>query len=240
VFDKVGPNWVLNENTPLMGTGRHGTDYCGREMEISADGTKVIMTCPGIGYDDGYTIIYQERKSGAWSQLGDIIVKPPSMGGSAFYSVAMADKVGGKNAATMVAFGSVAYDPNEDPIGSAAVYKLESIPCIDSTAETRMDTMHMDEIPFFCKWVNKGQGSTCGEFGLLKDHCPNSCGTCADYGCSDSTATFIVNGGETSCMDLMGFDQPLVDILCQKEQIRTSCRSTCGYCGVSNPAYPEP
>jgi len=52
-------------------------------------------------------------------------------------------------------------------------------------------------------------------------------------------ATFIVGGGETSCMEVMGFDKTRIDILSKKEIIRTSCRSTCGYCGEINPSYPE-
>merc|ERR1711865_221899 len=43
VFNKVGPNWVLDSNTPLMGEGRHPAngDFCGSEVVISADGSRV-------------------------------------------------------------------------------------------------------------------------------------------------------------------------------------------------------
>ena len=127
--------------------------------------------------------------------------------------MAIADKAGGKNAGTNVAVGSRTV-VTHDPIGSAAVYNLSSTPCIDSPAEMRLDTMSSDQIPFFCHWVTKGQGSICSETGYLKDHCPNSCGSCAMYGCSDSMATFVVNGSETSCMSLMmSGDQTLIDLL---------------------------
>lgn len=235
VFDKVGPNWEMNDTTPLMGygTGDPSSIY-GKRVAISPDGTKVVVTSRASMFPDTYegnAIIYEEDTLGVWSQVGDIIVKSPSITGSVVNSVAIAD-IGGRKAATMVAVGSRRVYSTDGPIGSAEVYTLKSIPCVDSVAEMRMlDTMTMDEIPFFCKWVNKGQGSTCGEFGLLKDHCPDSCGTCADYGCSDSMAAFIVTGSETSCTTLSGYDQTLVDVLCKNKKIRTSCRGTCGYCG---------
>ena len=163
-------------------------------------------------------------------------MKNPSVIGSQAFSVAMADK---KGASTIVAVGSPAYT-SSDPIGSAAVYELLSTPCIDSIAEMRIDTVKMDKIPFFCKWVNKGQGSTCADAGLLKYHCPDACGTCANNGCLDSMSTFIVDGSETSCMNVMGFDQNLIDILCKNKRIRTSCRDTCGYCGDNSPSNPWP
>lgn len=237
VFDKVGQeDWELNDTTPLMGfgTGSSSSIY-GKRVAISPDGTKVVVA-NSDGYE-GNAIIYEEDVFGVWSQVGDIIVKYPATPGSEVNSVAIAD-FGGRNAATMVAVGSKRLYSTEGPIGSAAVYKLKSIPCVDSVAEMRMDTMNMDEIPFFCKWVNKGQGSTCDEFGLLKEHCPDSCGTCADYGCSDSMATFIVKGSETYCADVNGQEQNLVDILCENKRIRTSCRGTCGYCGNISPGEP--
>ena len=92
----------------------------------------------------------------------------------------MAGKVGRKDTATIVAAGSPVYFTN-DPNGLAAVYKRELTPRIDSIAEMRMDKMNIDAIPIFYKWINKGQGSICGKFGLLKDHCPDSCVACADY-----------------------------------------------------------
>jgi len=73
-----------------------------------------------------------------------------------------------------------------------------------------MDKMNIDAIPIIYKWINKGQGSISGKFGLLKDHWPDSCVACADYRywCSDSMATFIVGGSETSCMNEYNwFDQ---------------------------------
>jgi hypothetical protein len=233
VFDKVGPDlddWELNRNTPLMPNVEGGYS-CGVDVAISHDGTKVIMACPGQSFDEGFAIVYKEKKSGAWSQVGEVIVKDVSSPGSNVNSVAIADIAGGKSAGTNVAVGSRTV-VTLDPIGSAAVYNLSSTPCIDSTAEMRLDTMYSDKIPFFCRWVTKGQGSTCSETGYLKDHCPNSCGSCAMYGCSDSTATsFVVNGSETSCMSLtMSGDQTLIEILCQQKKIRTSCRRTCGYC----------
>ena len=67
VFDKVGPNWVLDLNTPLMGERRHpNNDYCGREVVISDDGSKLIMACTGAGgNDDGYAIVYEVDGTGA-------------------------------------------------------------------------------------------------------------------------------------------------------------------------------
>ena len=162
VFDKVGPDWVLNGNTPLMGVGKFATgDNCGREVAISANGTKVISAYTGGGHDESYAIVYQVNGSGAWSQLGGIILKYPYLYGFASYeySVAMADQVGEKNAATMVAVGSRATPQFlSEPIGSAAVYKLESIcSCVELIAEMRMDIMNMMKFPFSANGSTKGK-----------------------------------------------------------------------------------
>lgn len=237
VFDKVGSNWVLDGSTPLMGVGRHSSgDHCGGEVVISADGKKIIMACTGVSFDDGYAIVYEVDGAGIWSQAGDIILTTPSVYGSRVHSVDIAVQQGQKGAVTRVAVGSNTV-VTLDPIGSAAVHKLKSIPCVDSNAEMRMDTTYMDNIPFFCRWVNKGEGSTCDTSGLLKEHCPKSCGTCTDYICSDSMATFVVNGSETSCLILSMLPDPAnIEVVCQNNnKIRRSCRHTCGYCGNTNP-----
>jgi len=229
VFNKVGPNWVLDSNTPLMGVGRHPAngDFCGKEVVISADGSKLVMACTGVGVNaDGYAIVFEVDGNGAWSQAGLIILTTPPSSGSRVASVDIAVKQNGR---TRVAVGSDTVT-TQSPIGSAAVHELMSIPCIDSNAEMRMKTMEMDEIPFFCKWLNRGQGSTCAPFFNLVNHCPKSCGTCGDHMCSDSTATFVVNGINKSCTD------PDIAQRCSSEEtIRDTCRQTCGYCGNINP-----
>lgn len=232
VFDKVGPDlddWQLNINTPLM-PNLSPNQNCGVDVAISDNGKKFIMACPGQSFDEGSAIVYEEDESGAWSQVGQEILKSESTPGANVHSVAIADKGRGNNAGTNVAVGSRTV-VTLDPIGSATVYNLSSVPCIDSPAEIRMESMYGDKIPFFCKWVNRGQGSTCNETGYLRGHCPSSCGSCAMWGCSDSLARFVVNGGETDCMALMASgDQTLIDLLCENNRVRKSCRSTCGYC----------
>ena len=49
------------------------------------------MACSsyGAGEGEGYAIVFEEHGSGAWSQVGNIIVKNPSVIGSQAFSVAM-------------------------------------------------------------------------------------------------------------------------------------------------------
>eukprot|EP00554_Chaetoceros_debilis_P004808 CAMPEP_0194081148 /NCGR_PEP_ID=MMETSP0149-20130528/7018_1 /TAXON_ID=122233 /ORGANISM="Chaetoceros debilis, Strain MM31A-1" /LENGTH=511 /DNA_ID=CAMNT_0038763019 /DNA_START=94 /DNA_END=1626 /DNA_ORIENTATION=- len=144
VFDKVGPNWVLDSNTPLMGkgsavAGRHPAngDYCG-SVVISADGSKLIMACPGAGVnDDGYAIVYEVDESGTWSQAGPIILTTPPESGSRVASVDIAVDQDGR---TRVAVGSDTAT-TLIPIGSAAVHELMFIPGIDPNAEKDQPTV---------------------------------------------------------------------------------------------------
>ena len=60
-----------------------GQNYdCGTDVAISDDGTKVIMACPGQSFDEGSAIVYEEDASGAWSQVGQVILKEASSPGS--------------------------------------------------------------------------------------------------------------------------------------------------------------
>ena len=58
-----------------------------------------------------------------------------------------------------------------------------------------------DTASFNCKQASKFKGGfSCNKTGDLASHCPNACGTCSEYQCSDSEGSFLVGKKERDCV----------------------------------------
>jgi len=89
-------------------------------------------------------------------------------------------------------------------------------------------------------WEGVEDQITCADFDLNKcdepyfaSHCPATCGKCyeQEYKCADSEAIFVHEDKLLYCEWLSDLDQSLIDQRCADDDIKLTCRSTCGYCG---------
>jgi len=66
---------------------------------------------------------------------------------------------------------------------------------------------------------------------LLSSHCPNTCDSCEEYACEDSSANWRFNNREFRCNRLANLDPDRIAEICGLyDEISTTCRGTCGYC----------
>jgi len=66
-----------------------------------------------------------------------------------------------------------------------------------------------------------------------KSHCPNTCDVCDEYGCVDSILEFVSNTRTVpvttaKCTQLAAQNQATIDSLCEREDVYSTCRATCG------------
>jgi len=63
-------------------------------------------------------------------------------------------------------------------------------------------------------------------------HCPVSCNSCDEFGCVDSTVSFVVGSGSYTCDDLASLSDPAIENLCDDEKAYSTCRATCNACDL--------
>jgi len=63
-------------------------------------------------------------------------------------------------------------------------------------------------------------------------HCPDTCGACSEYECSDSELGWDLLGGSFNCGMLAAQDETSIESFCDSyPELTETCRSTCGTCG---------
>ena len=89
-----------------------------------------------------------------------------------------------------------------------------------------------DTVPFRCKQASKFKaGFSCNKTGDLASHCPKACGTCSEYQCSDSEASFLVGEKERDCVWLENLNPSKKTAMCSKHFFADTCHKTCNICG---------
>lgn len=61
----------------------------------------------------------------------------------------------------------------------------------------------------------------------ISSHCPNTCSSCAEYGCEDSEASFKVGSIQIYCSQI---PDDRKDEACEQDDISQTCRKTCDHC----------
>ena len=110
----------------------------------------------------------------------------------------------------------------------------ECFKCANSPLQFQVKTVGGSLIPFSCKSAvqNKLKNKfTCSNEGQVATHCPDVCGTCSDYRCSDSELVFFMGSGkerECSWLQQMGESKRIKQ--CKKPKVAQTCRDTCKFC----------
>jgi len=116
-------------------------------------------------------------------------------------------------------------------------------PCKDSPLEILLETTGGSAIPFTCKSLKKKHNNAyawCSQTGVLGSHCPEVCGKCPLYGCSDSQGTFLMEDGcDRDCSWLQGSSARRKEIECEKPSVAKTCRATCNFCSPSPTTFPS-
>lgn len=63
-----------------------------------------------------------------------------------------------------------------------------------------------------------------------KAHCPVTCNECSDWGCEDSTISWVYNDNSYTCDMFRSLPQSDIDFYCNDAGLYTTCRETCGIC----------
>jgi len=118
--------------------------------------------------------------------------------------------------------------------GIAALYTSPYPLCRNSQLQMILRTSDGDTVPFHCKQASKFKaGFSCNKIGELASHCPNACGACSEYQCSDSEASFLVGKNERNkrdCAWLEKMKPSKRSVWCSK-RFADTCRKTCNICG---------
>lgn len=94
-------------------------------------------------------------------------------------------------------------------------------------------------IPRCCKWVARNPTERCDEMwgkgaGLdisIKTHCPETCGSCSEVGCSDTVGMFTVDDHDNiECCWLDSLSISHKQDLCFEDRIYSTCPETCDFC----------
>jgi len=120
--------------------------------------------------------------------------------------------------------------PTEQPtaLPSAVPSSSPTISCVDSPLVLRWDTGRKT-FPRKCSYLAKKR-NRCHPYAS-RSHCPVTCGVCnRRFRCSDSSATFILNGKERTCEYFANLPRDRVAKKCKMEKLRETCRDLCGYC----------
>merc|ERR1712038_1730915 len=81
-----------------------------------------------------------------------------------------------------------------------------------------------------CKWLGRFKKPCENE--EVKSFCPEACGACEEYGCSDATGTFRTKRkfDDLTCAIIAGFPDQKKARKCKLAKIKTTCRDTCKVC----------
>ncbi len=195
-------------------------DNTGDSVSISSDGSRVAVGTPyqdGGGQSTGRVQVY-ELIGGSWTQLAGNIDGENTYNYSGRSVALSAD-------GSIVATGAQSNDGNGFvDSGHARVFKL------DSTTECKnaLLTIYLDDgtvLPSCVEARNLGYCETSTE---VQSHCPNQCGTCLLYRCSDSLAK--INPTGATCALLAGAPQSTIDYYCGFNGLFKTCRELCEYC----------
>jgi len=172
---------------------------------LSGDGNRLIAAC------NGDVMVYdREIFNSEWKHTGTIPTNKSRL------SLSKDGLVAG--------LGQINYPSYT---GIAGVWKYTNLQCKDSPLEMQVETVGGSFIPFKCNGLSNGSGIYfCNDLGVVSTHCPQSCGKCMLYSCSDSDATFSYKNKMRDCKYVKGRK----DKLCAKKYIAKTCRKTCEVC----------
>mmetsp|Transcript_20044 Transcript_20044/g.29306 ORF Transcript_20044/g.29306 Transcript_20044/m.29306 type:complete len:127 (-) Transcript_20044:134-514(-) len=77
-----------------------------------------------------------------------------------------------------------------------------------------------------CNWIERNQKDVGCSKPSVASHCPNTCGKCAEFRCTDSQRRFKVGKHKRRC----GWVASNVEFRCAKRGVLSTCRETCGAC----------
>ncbi len=106
--------------------------------------------------------------------------------------------------------------------------KLEAAGCPDSNATTKFVAEGLSVVgpkTVGCVGVYARNEYYCPRGG--RTHCPDACGTCAEFACEDSRALFVLADDSEMTCNFNKYSQAEVVRLCQNPQIKNTCRNTC-------------
>jgi len=69
----------------------------------------------------------------------------------------------------------------------------------------------------------------------VSSHCPLTCDACDLYACEDSTFQFTFAGRSLLCITIESLSEELLETACAFDAISTTCRASCGHCGIDTP-----
>ena len=186
--------------------------------KLSADGDRVVANC------NDEVKIYERNTSASalvWEQVGSI---PNS------WSMALSLSRDG----LVVGLGNNFYG---DWQGAASIWNSpnhnKNSKCTNSPLKFQVETVGGSLLPFSCKWAAQNEDTfTCSNKGQVATHCPKVCGTCSEYGCSDSEGVFFTkNGKKRECSWLQEMKMSKRINKCKKTpSIAETCRETCNFC----------
>lgn len=188
--------------------------------KLSEDGDRVTATC-----NDGVKIYDRNASTSVWEHVGSIPNSP-------WVGKALSLSRNG-----MVAGLGNGWNFYGSWQGAASVWRSpnrnKNPKCADSPLQFQVETVGGSLLPFSCKWAatqNKDK-FTCSNKGQVATHCPNVCGMCSEYECSDSEGVFFVGKGkERECSWLQEMSEGIRIKQCKKPSLAKTCRETCKFC----------
>ncbi|GFH51681.1 predicted protein [Chaetoceros tenuissimus] len=86
-----------------------------------------------------------------------------------------------------------------------------------------------------CKWVGRKNTTKRCSYKYMTSHCPDTCGTCSLYQCSDSLATFYLwQSDKETCASLAALTDVKIEKFCRYKTVAGKCPVTCGACSKSD------
>ena len=191
------------------------SNYATSTTKLSEDGDRVTATC-----NDGVKIYDRNASTSVWEHVGSI---PNSPWVGQALSLSRNGLVAG--------LGDNFYGSWQ---GAASVWRSpnRNNKCANSPLQFQVETVGGSLLPFSCKWARQNKDKfTCSNEGQVATHCPKVCGTCSEYGCSDSDGVFFMrNGKEGKCSWLQEMSEGKRIKQCKKPSVAKTCRETCKFC----------
>jgi len=110
----------------------------------------------------------------------------------------------------------------------------ECFKCVNSPLEFQVKTEGGSVLPYSCKFAAKNKFKnkfTCSNEGQVATHCPDVCGKCSEYRCSDSKSVFFMGSEkERECSWLQQIGESKRMKQCKKPKVAQTCRETCKFC----------
>eukprot|EP00554_Chaetoceros_debilis_P001558 CAMPEP_0194095246 /NCGR_PEP_ID=MMETSP0149-20130528/56729_1 /TAXON_ID=122233 /ORGANISM="Chaetoceros debilis, Strain MM31A-1" /LENGTH=295 /DNA_ID=CAMNT_0038781187 /DNA_START=134 /DNA_END=1021 /DNA_ORIENTATION=- len=109
----------------------------------------------------------------------------------------------------------------------------ECFKCVNSPLQFQVKTEGGSLLPYSCEFAAQNKDKfTCSNEGKIATHCPDVCGTCSEYGCSDSEGVFFMGSGKKKreCSWLQQMSESRRIKQCKKPKFAQTCRDTCKFC----------